>query len=116
NLISGMPRYNVMTLIFARHRFLNDQAFAREVRERVEILDSCKLTEVQVHRKKMIKLATLTLLWNSLGWVIYIIPVGFAVVMYQQTQRAVRALLTLSESALENISEDCSGGLNSRLA
>ena len=116
NLISNMSRYNLTTVAMVKVRYEHDNEFSRDVRERIALIDSCDLSEVKDLRTRLNRLADRILTWNSLGWVIYVVPFIVAAFMYRSTQRGVKVLLALSGPSLEKFSDDGTSGSNSRMA
>jgi hypothetical protein len=55
---------------------------------------------IQEIRRRTGRAARSVLTSNSVGWVIYLVPIAIAAAMYRKTVDAVRALMTMTEPQL----------------
>ena len=93
-LINNLPRFNLTNLSLLRVRLETDPEFRERAVKRATDLDECTNQEVQDIRKHIIHLGDRALFWNSVGWVVFLIPVIVSLFLAKRIQTGVKMLLT----------------------
>ncbi|PLC06418.1 hypothetical protein CY658_05130 [Variovorax sp. RO1] len=103
NLINDMPRFNLWTFAAFKHKFDTDERFRKEAIARVQEFDSCGDEELIEMRRRVVRYGDKILLWNTIGWGIYIVPVAVCMAAFSKIQNGIKAIITLPPSKLDEI-------------
>lgn len=93
-LINHLPRFNLTNLSMLRAKLDTDPEFRARAVKRAAELDSCANEEVRAIRQHIILLGDRALFWNSVGWVVFLIPVIISLFLAKRIQTGVKMLLT----------------------
>jgi hypothetical protein len=102
-LVNNMPRFTIMTLAILKVRMEHDEKFREEARARVAVIDECDVEEVKEVRLHIVRLADKVLAWNSIGWVVFLIPILMCAVLYERIQFGIRTLLTTPQKSFDKL-------------
>jgi hypothetical protein len=106
NLINDMPRFNLWTFAAFKHKFDTDSKFREEAISRVRQFDSCGEKELIEMRRKVVRYGDKILLWNAIGWSIYVVPVAICGMVFSKIQNGIKAIITLPPSKLDEIEKN----------
>jgi len=97
NFIECMPHYTLCTVVSVHMELRRRPELLEEAKARVKPVEECSDSVFAKIRSRVTGHADRTLTWNTMGWMLYLIPVIVAVTMYRSTHRVVRAILAMPE-------------------
>lgn len=103
NLINEMPRFNLWTFAMFKHKFDTDANFREEAKARVREFESCDDEELIEMRKRVVRYGDKILLWNTVGWSLYLLPIAVCSMIFAKIQNGIKAIITLPPSKLDEI-------------
>ncbi|GEM_PF-5592413 len=102
-LVNNMPRFTITMLAALRFQMEHDPKFREEARARVAVVENCGVEEVEEARLHIVRLADKVLAWNSIGWVVCLIPIVLCVFLYERIQLGIRTLLTTPQKNFDEL-------------
>jgi hypothetical protein len=109
-LVRTLDVFDLSLLVRLRNLAKQDAAFRARVEARASVLDGSDMPEFLEIRKRSIRIALEALAVNSGGWIVYLIPVLFAVSFYSRVKILVRAFASISGPDLCRIERGTAAG------
>ncbi|TYK73185.1 hypothetical protein FSY59_00570 [Comamonas sp. Z3] len=101
NLINNMARFNLTTLASIKYQMEKDPKFREESEQRVAELKQCENEDVLDVLAHIVRVGDRVLFWNSVGWMVFIIPIALCVGLFGRFQAGVKLLLTTPQKSLD---------------
>lgn len=102
-LVRHPTAFSIWSFSEMRTQLAHDGELQRQVAERRQEVDGIKDPDLKRFRDRVPELGLKFLTVNSIGWAIYLVPVGFALAMYRKTYQTLAALISLPETQLSKI-------------
>lgn len=80
------------------HRFNNDAAFRERVEARVRVIEDTKSHQIRSIVKRANENLRDVWFYNAGGWLIYIVPIAFAILLGKSIMKSSKELLSLTET------------------
>lgn len=91
NLITNMPRYTILNLSAFLQNLKENPELRKKAEEKNLLLDKHANEFLRVKRKDIVREADRVLAWNSMAWMLYVIPVVLVVTFLTGIKKLVDA-------------------------
>lgn len=106
NLINHMPRFNLITLAALRVRLEKDEAFREESAKRVSDIKLGDNQEAKDILDHIVKIGDKVLFWNSVGWMVSLVPIAIVWVLFEKFQAGVKLMITMSQKNFDKLDSE----------